>query len=383
MLNQTKCKTFSMMPACSNHGVCDETVGKCICDNGWTSIGDYSIQPGVHCGINKMAIKVLSLIVILSSLFMLYFSIKLCLKREKRVTKSKWSYFTDPHLIARVSFTLIAILAIIFSILKIINQEKFAIGLDPVSSLIFYFQSICIALALCAYTLILIKFVLGYSKIMTPTSRESITIQSERIKRIVYFLMLSSPISASTPIINLFDQSLGQTSLRALLIILIFLASFILFSVYRYLGVIANEIGNLLEINTELLNHGKDGNGKDLYVQLKRKFDGARIATIVIVFFGSLITWSFLFVDVLTYNTAYIMPINGFMAIVLFTYFVKSLVNQTKGPRLSNNKQSKDNQADEKNIAAASPQNIVVNNASKVSKLASDDKNSSHVVNPA
>jgi hypothetical protein len=59
------CSRYSdvSIPECSGNGVCQ--VGRCICDSGFTSRGDFETDYHFDCDINISAVKVLSIILII------------------------------------------------------------------------------------------------------------------------------------------------------------------------------------------------------------------------------------------------------------------------------------------------------------------------------
>lgn len=53
-------QALTLVPDCSGNGNVDPATGLCVCNEGWSSIGDFSPVPGLDCPVNLKAIKALA-----------------------------------------------------------------------------------------------------------------------------------------------------------------------------------------------------------------------------------------------------------------------------------------------------------------------------------
>ena len=50
-----------MTAPCSDHGYCDEATSICVCDHGYTSLGDFAVTEGMDCGQNVFVQEILNI----------------------------------------------------------------------------------------------------------------------------------------------------------------------------------------------------------------------------------------------------------------------------------------------------------------------------------
>lgn len=359
MTSQSKCKSFGLSFVCLNHGICDEIEGKCICDVGWTSMGDFSTQSGVHCGINEMAIQALWIVSLITCLPTLYFSITLLFNKIKNRKKQGWQFISDPQIIAIVCFVINPMSVVVASILKIVDQETFAIALHPASTLAFYLFFISVFLGGCAYLLIMIKFILGYVKVMSSESNEFIRVQNEYIRKFVWFISIIIPFTNCPPLVNLTYPFADQICLKLFLIGIILATFCIPCAIIRYLGVISNEIGKYL---LERKNDADQRNKRDdeAFATLKIKFERTRIAAFIAMSQAVALYILFLGLDILKYNTSYLWPTIMSIVSVTLVFLLKSLTSEAIGSTSSDSQNGKDMRSGEGNYAIQ-PQHLHTN----------------------
>ena len=56
------CNYFEIAKPCSGNGICNSSSGLCECNPGWTSWGDFAIEPGLDCDIHIATLKSLGYI---------------------------------------------------------------------------------------------------------------------------------------------------------------------------------------------------------------------------------------------------------------------------------------------------------------------------------
>lgn len=383
-MNQTRCKTLTLLQACSNHGACDESIGKCICENGWTSIGDFATQPGIHCSINLITVRVLWIIAVVTLLPLFYSSLKFLIskynnknnnlgKKKNKNKKSGHAFLSSPPVFSVTCLFLASICGIVMCILKIIDQESYSMGLHPITTLAMSMSIIFYVAGMSTYVTILINFILGYAKVMSPKSRESIVIQTERVKKAIFLMKISLPFIFFPSVMSLMNPNLEYASLFALFACCIAVTIFLAIHAVRYLGVIIFELKLYLEDIGENQNTEADRYDRDMFAQLKMKFERARVLVVVASLQTTIFYGLFLFIDTLSYNVAYLMPFMTPVTSTLSIVLVMSLVNETRDSSLSD---ARSNSKDDEAKVASSY------DATRASKLTSEKIHSNqHKVN--
>ncbi len=335
--NTKACRTFSVLPACSYHGTCEEVTGNCKCDDGWTGIGDFSTDGGVHCSINIIAIKVLWILVLVSFPLLLYSSVKLFLiKFQTRKMKSFFGLVTDPSITIAICFILSSLFACILSILKIVDQETYSLASNPVATVLFYFFYSSLLIGVSSYILILVTFIISHAKVMPNTFKHAIRVQSEIVKKMAWFLMVLVPIFGCPPLINITYPHHDYQCLVGLLGAILFMSIYAVLALYRYLGIIGNELEKHLQQQNKSM-----GSVNDPLVVFKKKVDQVRKPTIIM---GSLVMAIYLVIillDVVSVSTSYYWPIFLFSFNMSAPNMLKSLMNDSKGPSSSGTRNSK------------------------------------------
>lgn len=148
---------------CSGHGQCVD--GTCICDEGWTGLGDFQRISGVGCPINKSTIKYWSIVNLIGSVFSVGVVIRYMtengLLHIKRIHENR----------VRICLALLTmnIGAIIYSVAKICDQERFAFGGDATVATGFSLAVLGGVVSFSSYLTIVLKFFRGYSRIINKT----------------------------------------------------------------------------------------------------------------------------------------------------------------------------------------------------------------------
>ena len=181
---------------CSGNGYVCLPMNKCICDTGWTSVGDYSIIDGVDCDINKASVKGLSVIDICqSSIFVVavtrYLVVRLLAKKAMKVT--------DPKILAPIAFLIFGVCDLVIALLKVVYKEPQIIGRDVMFSAISTLFSFSVFLGLTAYYLVILQFLKGYARLMTSASREKVNFRFSVLRACSWVIVpLCVPTSLSS-----------------------------------------------------------------------------------------------------------------------------------------------------------------------------------------
>ena len=182
-------------PACSNHGNCIN--GQCVCHAGWSSFGDFEVMNGFDCDIHILSIKIIGglnfIIGILTLLYIIYYLIH----RHKKIYELKDLF--------PIIFMFLSLAISLQGLYKLINPEKNIMGNTNVLSILSCINSIIITSSIIISSAIFIeisiKFLFGYSIIMSNESKKSILMKFSIIKRINWPTACFHAIAASIPVI--------------------------------------------------------------------------------------------------------------------------------------------------------------------------------------
>ena len=169
---------------CSGHGTCINN--QCICNNDWTSQGDFETQENYDCDMNIMTIKVISGFVFCLSIIT-FISLLRYIYNTPITATTKNNQF-DPKKYIPYSRLVYAISCAILSCGKMLYPTKFIVGgqnfyvLATVSACFMF-----IALGTSASLTIISnsKFLAGYSKIMSENLRIKLLKDIEFVERLI------------------------------------------------------------------------------------------------------------------------------------------------------------------------------------------------------
>lgn len=173
---------------CSGHGICVH--GSCVCDPGWTGLGDFNRESGYGCPIHKSTIRHWSVANLIGSL-MSTMGILLYMKNRKLFSPSKLVKVKARTCISLITMNLGTI---IFSIAKICDQERFALGGDILSALGFLCAVIGGLSSVSNYLEMVLRFFRGHSKIMDNSHREKFLATAEKFSKIIQICTIAMSI---------------------------------------------------------------------------------------------------------------------------------------------------------------------------------------------
>ena len=107
--------------SCSNHGICHEN--NCICDLGFSSLGDFALTEYYDCDQELKVFEVLSMIGLISSLSMTMFSARILYLKQL-----KYQSLLNPLVLFPFCHLLEMIFNDIYFILKVFDPLKFLVG---------------------------------------------------------------------------------------------------------------------------------------------------------------------------------------------------------------------------------------------------------------
>ena len=136
---KSTCKSISTERfPCNHRGYCD-ALGQCICDHGWTHIGDFRTDKGADCDLYSPSLRALYIVnTILSGITLIYFSRVLIARMFKR---------NDAGNTALALFVMANLCETLYAILKLIDPVQYVVGKSLVITLTL---CLCPFFSLCA-----------------------------------------------------------------------------------------------------------------------------------------------------------------------------------------------------------------------------------------
>jgi hypothetical protein len=186
--------------SCSGNGfVCSVPDVGCICNFGWTSLSDFSVDSsGPECLINYRAVRILSYFVIIIPLICSILIGRHYIVLTKR-KKLSWEYKN----VFPFFFFILGISNALFGVLKLSYQDgqQPLIGRDLSVSLILFFSiSFCFT-GMVIYLQVIVQFLQGYSRMMSPASRERVAQRFAQVAYYSWFILLAAVIFSMLPLI--------------------------------------------------------------------------------------------------------------------------------------------------------------------------------------
>jgi hypothetical protein len=230
------------------------------CSSGWTSISDHSFgTSGPECLIHYMGVRVLSYFCIvipgICNILLIGHYICIVIRKKGLITREYKNMFPFFFFIMGSAYSVFGILKIAYP-----DGQQPLIGRDfSISFALLIADSFCFA-GLLTYLQVIIKFLEGYSRMMSTESRERVHERLLQVGFYSWFTLLSCVISGLMPLIAIAYPShstqlcmtqLILVGISAILYGLIFCncLSFLL----RELGIYLNKTEKQLQINSAYL----------------------------------------------------------------------------------------------------------------------------------
>lgn len=212
---------------CSGNGVVSSVPGVgCICDPGWTSLSDHAFNTsGPECLINHMGIRVLSyLCIIIPSVcnFLVighYISMAMRKKTSIVITREYKTIFPFCFLIMGIAYSIFGILKVAY-----LDGQQPLIGRDFSISFVGFICDVFCFAGLVTYLQVIIQFLEGYSRMMTPESRERVHQRFLSLGFYSWFTLLGVVIASLMPLISVAIPSHAKQLCMTQLILVAFAA---------------------------------------------------------------------------------------------------------------------------------------------------------------
>lgn len=159
----------SPLHTCGVHAHCDINLSQCVCDSGWSGLGDYATVYVSRCDIYLPAIFWLSVLnVIISGSTALLFLRILYWRLFRR------GYVVDRGNIAIVCYILDLSAEVIYACLKIVNPTKYIAGKSWVTTVIFCVQPFFTFCACVSFFGVVFTFFKGFTRVIRSEQARSI-----------------------------------------------------------------------------------------------------------------------------------------------------------------------------------------------------------------
>lgn len=343
-MNNISCPVYLPSPECNNHGTCNTTIGVCECINGWTSHGDFSNSINGICSISLVTIRILWVLPLMSSLFLLFNCIKLFFMRFStyKGNQQNQQFWKDPSFVFPFSFLLSSASGVIISSLKISDSQHFSIGFHPAPTFFFTTFFIFGVYGVCAYQYVLINFLQGYADMMSTAVKERMVMQGKLFKRWVNVIAIITAPSCSISFVMLAFPTKDYEIVVAVLATFIFIAGSLVLMIIWYLSMIIMEIEQHLKLKDPSLQQYL----AILAVVVKKLIMAKKFMIILgcssTVAFGVIAIW-----QLLAKNTSYLWPLQVTSSTTLFLAFVYSIMTDAKKIESSNSRNTNNvNQAE-------------------------------------
>jgi len=176
--------------SCSGNGfMCEVPDIGCICNPGWTSNGDLSLDSRIECLTNYEGVKIMGYAIIITSsilnVLIIWHYIRLA-KRLKTIFVLTRQYKT----LFPFCFLIVGISNVIYGLLKVLypNEEQPLVGRDVSISLMAFTITGFGFTGLVIYLHAIIEFLKGYSRMMILASRERIKKRLNILGRMSWFI---------------------------------------------------------------------------------------------------------------------------------------------------------------------------------------------------
>ncbi len=175
---------------------------------------------------------------------------------------------------------------------------------------------------------------------MPSQSKETIRVQSDIVRKFAKAVMILAPLCSFAPLINLSYPHHDYECVATLLGSFLAVSLFIVFFLVRYLSMIGKELDKHLE------QRGDDKPNmnvaeNDPLVEFRTKIKKTRILIAVLgvqtmILYGIIIFWEFI-----AFNSSYFWPILMLTVNVVFSYLLKSMINDSSNQSSSDTKSTK------------------------------------------
>lgn len=175
---------------CSGHGNCNILSSMCVCEDGWSSFGDFAVDKGVDCDQNINVIQILNCITIAIVVIFVVFIIRVLYLRILIKPSIK-----DPPVLCSIMFLLTGLMELSYDIMKIVNPTDNIIGKSPAVSFFAGSKFLFFTYGFIIFIVILGNFFKGYAKSMSAEVKakvEGVINFQERIFPPIIFIVTAS-----------------------------------------------------------------------------------------------------------------------------------------------------------------------------------------------
>lgn len=184
--------------SCSGHGHCNIISSSCICDSGWSSLGDFAVGDGIDCDQNINIIRILNYVSIIIVIIFLVFITRVLYLRILSKPSIK-----DPPILCSIMFLIVGLMGFSYSIIKIINPTEYLVGNSPLITFFFCSTMFFFIMGYVIFIVILGLFFKGYAKSMSSEARAKVERVIKFQERSFIFIFIIALISSYMPLIGI------------------------------------------------------------------------------------------------------------------------------------------------------------------------------------
>ena len=164
-------------------------------------MGDFTTSSGLDCDVDQRALSVLSILVICFATVCNLLTFRVFIYRCMSKTVSFCS--TDPKSVFPIFFLLHGIGDFLFAVLKLRSQNRLIVGRDAAVTVVAAFLPIFCYCGLVLYYRVVMKFLKGYSCMMSPESKGKIERRFASLQSKSFLIPLLAIVPCSLPLVSI------------------------------------------------------------------------------------------------------------------------------------------------------------------------------------
>jgi len=155
----------------------------CVCDHGYTSLGDFAVTEGMDCGQNVFVQEILN---IFSLIFAASFTLLMTRVLYLRLLHKRT--LIDAANMTSLQYLLTGLSSTAYSIIKLVNPTKYLVGKSALAT--FFLSSIFVTstLGFMSFVFIVCHFFKGYAKTMSSDAKAKVEYSIKKLSAIFPFL---------------------------------------------------------------------------------------------------------------------------------------------------------------------------------------------------
>ena len=180
-------------------------------------MGDFVVVTGIDCDINRISLKVLYSCAIVSTFFCIALISRYLFIRS--IEKKVICYISyEPKIMFPWVFLLQLWLQVVFSVIKLVYREKQTVGKNLLITVVAGTLSVLVFLGLVIYFLVVLKFLRGYTTVLTAERNQIITDRLKMLSILSMLIPVACFLSTALLVIGLLYMEYQKIFIRCCLI---------------------------------------------------------------------------------------------------------------------------------------------------------------------